>query len=115
MANQSKSYVGRFIIVEARANQSLHTRLGVTVSRHYGKSHERNRFKRIVREAFRSGRDSLISGYDLNIRPRSIAKEAMSKDIHLELLQLVGNPSAEGNLCSINRNNRLSRPSSAAF
>ncbi len=90
MASHSKSHVGRFIIIEVRVNQMPHTRLGVTVSRRFGKSHERNRFKRIVREAFRSGRSALIQGYDLNIRPRSIAKEASSADIHQELFQLIG-------------------------
>lgn len=90
MASQSKSHVGRLIIVEARANQTHHTRLGVTVSRRYGKSHERNRFKRIVRDAFRLSRNTLIQGYDLNIRPRSLAKDASSAEIFQELFHLVG-------------------------
>lgn len=89
---QGKSHVGRFIIVEVRANQTPYTRLGVTVTRHYGKSHERNRFKRLTREAFRKTRHSLIQGYDLNIRPRSIAKEATSAAIQQELCHLVGMP-----------------------
>lgn len=90
MAHQSRSYVGKLIVVEARANQTTSTRLGVTVSRRYGKSHERNRFKRIVREAFRTSRDILIRGYDLNVRPRSIAKAASSSEIHQELSALIG-------------------------
>lgn len=90
MAHQSRSYVGRLIVVEARANQTAVTRLGVTVSRRFGKSHERNRFKRIVREAFRASRGALIQGYDLNVRPRSIAKTASSTDIHQELSALIG-------------------------
>lgn len=94
MAGQSKSHVGRLIIVEARANQASYTRLGVTVSRRYGKSHERNRFKRIVRDAFRLSRHILIQGYDLNIRPRSLAKDASSAEIFQELYHLIGVPSA---------------------
>lgn len=101
MTNQSKSHVGRLIIVEVRANQTPSTRLGVTVSRRYGKSHERNRFKRIVRDAFRLNRKNLIQGFDLNIRPRSLAKDASSLDISQELCHLVGD------LCSIQVKNKL--------
>jgi len=45
-------------------------RLGITVSKKQGDSVKRNRFKRLVREAFRLFRPQDIGGIDLNVRPR---------------------------------------------
>ncbi len=80
---------GKWIIVECFLNHLEVTRLGITVTKRFGKSHDRNRFKRIVREAFRYCNKDLPSGYDLIVKPRAHAKEALSCDIQSELVQLV--------------------------
>ena len=64
------------------------SRLGVTVSTHYGSSPERNRFKRLVREAFRLNQAQLPQQLELNIVPRKLAKRAMLTDIQKEILSL---------------------------
>ena len=87
--NTAQRKVGRFIIVDIRSNQSEHTRLGVTVTRRFGKAHERNRFKRLVREVYRHVYRQLPPSHDLNIRPRRIAKNATLADIHNELMTLI--------------------------
>lgn len=46
------------------------TRLGLSVSRQVGNAVVRNRWKRLIREAFRKNRQRLPAGLDLVIRPR---------------------------------------------
>lgn len=78
-------HVGTWIVMEARYTNNTMTRLGITVTRRYGNAVHRNRFKRVVREAFRLGRGDLPQGYDLNIKPRTVAYKATTADILAEL------------------------------
>ncbi len=88
ISRNHKRYVGQWILVDIQGNTLNTPRLGITVSRKFGDSHERNRFKRIVREAFRLCRAQLPK-IDLVVRPRSLSKNAMCEDISNELLKLV--------------------------
>jgi ribonuclease P protein component len=51
--------------VHARANGLGHSRLGISVGRKFGKAVQRNRLKRLVREAFRTSDDVRGAGLDL--------------------------------------------------
>lgn len=68
-SSRCKRYTGAFFYLDVRHNGSSLTRLGLTLTRHFGDSHRRNRFKRIAREAFRLCYDRLVKGIDINIRP----------------------------------------------
>jgi ribonuclease P protein component len=80
--------VGELIVVDFRISRESPRRLGITVTKKFGKSHVRNRFKRIVREAFRLCQQDLLQGIQLNVKPRSAAQAATSADIYRELRRL---------------------------
>ncbi len=55
-----------------RANQP--SRLGISISKKVGSAPVRNRWKRLLREAFRLNQASLPPGLDLVVRPRKGAR-----------------------------------------
>lgn len=89
LASFDRRHHGRYVIVELKFNPRQITRLGVTVSRRYGSASLRNRFKRIVREAFRLSKNQLKSGWDVNVKPRSAALTATTQDIQHELVRFI--------------------------
>lgn len=62
------------LVVNAAGNGLPHPRLGLSVSRRVGNAVVRNRWKRLIREAFRLQQHRLPAGIDLVARPRAGAK-----------------------------------------
>lgn len=70
-------YYGKFLVIDCRPSNEA--KIGITVVRQFGNAVERNRFKRLVREAFRHNRAELaplemivmpqkgIEGYSLDL------------------------------------------------
>src|SRR5688572_6536900 len=58
------------LVVLARRNGLGSSRIGLAVSRKVGTAVVRNRWKRLIREAFRLQQHDLPSGLDLVVRPR---------------------------------------------
>jgi len=83
LKGRSRRFAGSFLCIDIGSGSA---RLGITASRKYGSAVERNRFKRLVREAFRRNQWPSI---DLHVVPRQKAKQAKLIDIETELKQLV--------------------------
>lgn len=64
------------LLIYVRENTLGHARLGLSVSRKVGGAVERNRWKRVLREAFRLSRDRLPPAIDLVVIPRADASQA---------------------------------------
>src|SRR5262245_49625925 len=61
------------LIVNAVANGLTHSRLGLSIGKVVGNAVVRNRWKRLIREAFRLSRSELPTGLDLVVRPQKAA------------------------------------------
>lgn len=84
-----KRLLGNRILVHYRFGQTVQPRLGITISRKWGKACKRNRFKRLVRDAYRQIYPKLADYLELNIHPRPFFEQLSSKEVEEELNRLV--------------------------
>lgn len=92
------------LVMYADRNDREYCRLGLSVSRKVGNAIVRNRWKRLIREAFRGSRGALPAGLDLVIRPRRGAEAdfqailaalpRLAKQLDKKLLRLASSRSA---------------------
>ncbi len=62
---QGKRRPGKYLNLHYRKNGLPHNRVGYTTLKHYGTAVERNRMRRLLREAYRTLDPRLSSGYDI--------------------------------------------------
>jgi len=72
---QNKCYAAdEVLVIHADRNTLTHSRLGLSVSKKVGGAIFRNRWKRLIREAFRTSQGEFPGNLDLVVRPRRGAK-----------------------------------------
>ncbi len=72
---QTRCYAAdEVLVIHADRNTLAHSRLGLSVSRKVGGAIVRNRWKRLIREAFRASQADFPDNLDLVVRPRRGAK-----------------------------------------
>ncbi|SRR5581483_160402 len=85
----STRHFGELIAIHVRQGRPGLPKLGITVSKKFGKSHDRNRFKRVVREAFRELLNTLPPDLELNVTPRKNGAALSKQAVLLELQNLL--------------------------
>ena len=81
-----KTVGGKHLTIQMCASRHSCLKLGLTVSRKFGDAVRRNRFKRLVREAFRLSQHKLPPYLHLNVRPTAASTKATLEEIQNELL-----------------------------
>ena len=84
---RGRRVVGKYLCIDIHA-AGAGARLGISASAKFGDATERNRFKRLIREAFRINHKELPP-LDIHVIPRKHAKDASFESIAKELLDLV--------------------------
>lgn len=82
---KSRRFAGREIVVRVARTGGAGARVGIGVPRWYGKQVRRNRFRRLVREAFRAVRADLPP-VDMIVLPRNDVAEPSLSGIRADLI-----------------------------
>jgi len=86
--DRKKSVSDGLLVVYAAANGLPHPRVGLSVSRKVGNAVVRNRWKRLLREAFRLSQHTLPAGLDFILIPRSGQTEPALEPLIASLTKL---------------------------
>lgn len=70
--DRRRSSADSTLIVYARANGLPHSRIGLSVSKKFGQAVQRNRIRRLLREAYRLTKETFPTGYDYVFIPRPL-------------------------------------------
>ena len=85
---KGKKYWNRYFVIYVLHNPFNQLRLGVTVSKKVGKSVQRNRVKRLIRESFRHLRTRVKVGYDIVVVGRTPACQLTCQETQNALAHL---------------------------
>jgi len=84
-----KSYAHPFVVLVVQASEAPRVRVGVTAGRSVGGAVQRNRAKRLLREAMRPLLPQLLPGWDLILIARPALLSSSLQDIRQALTSLL--------------------------
>ena len=82
---KGKSYVSSVLVVYALKNRRKMLRVGITTSKKIGNAVQRNRSRRVIREAFRQLAPGVKKGYDLIFVARGRTPFVKSTEIRRQM------------------------------
>lgn len=82
---RGKSYVSPLVVVYALKNRTKIVRVGITTSKKVGNAVQRNRSRRVIREAFRALAPRVRPGFDLVLVARGKTPYVKSTDVRRQL------------------------------
>ena len=82
-----RSFSGKLLAINICESKRSSLKMGLTVPKKFGNAVQRNRFKRLVREAFRLSQHQLPDQLHLNIRPLQEQERFFSEKPTLEIVQ----------------------------
>ena len=85
-----RSSVHYLLVLTVMPNELTHSRFGFSVSRRIGGAVERNRAKRLMREAVRSQVQYIVPGYDMVFIARKPIRGVALVDVHRAIVKLLG-------------------------
>ncbi|MCD7775667.1 MAG: ribonuclease P protein component [Clostridiales bacterium] len=88
---RGRSYTNPVLVMYVVKNRTGICRIGITASKKIGNAVQRNRARRVIREAFRMLQDNVSPGFDIVFvaRTRTIYKK--STDIYAVMLSMLKN------------------------
>lgn len=86
---KGKYYAGRLVVLYVLPNNQNVDRLGITVSKKFGKSVKRNRIRRLIRESYRLYEEYVLDGFDCVFVARSAGVMPDFSDIRKEIKYLM--------------------------
>lgn len=82
---RKKAAVGPFLVTYVLKNKLGYNRIGITTSKKIGKAHDRNRARRVIREAYR-----LLKPYFLDDKGYDIVFVARNRTTNCSMQQVYG-------------------------
>ena len=82
---RGKTYVSPLVVVYALKNRTKNVRVGITTSKKVGNAVQRNRSRRVIREAFRALAPRVRPGFDLVLVARGKTPYVKSTDVRRQL------------------------------
>ena len=82
---RGKSYVTPLVVVYVLKNRTKNVRVGITTSKKVGNAVQRNRSRRVIREAFRALAPRVRPGFDLVLVARGKTPYVKSTDVRRQL------------------------------
>ena len=82
---RGKSYVSPLVVVYALKNRTKNVRVGITTSKKVGNAVQRNRSRRVIREALRALAPRVRPGFDLVLVARGKTPYVKSTDVRRQL------------------------------